>query len=111
MNPRQIPECISAFENLKVRNAWLQNKTEWHRVVAFGKLAEIVGKYCVKGSQVYVSGRMKTEKYTDKEGVEKYVTKIIADRLQLLGGKSDQKPQKEDKPSAGFDDMADDCPF
>jgi single-strand DNA-binding protein len=60
--------------------------TEWHRVAFFGKLAEIAGQYLKKGSQVYVEGRLKTRKWTDKDGVEKYTTEIIADTMQMLGG-------------------------
>ncbi len=61
--------------------------SEWHRITFFGKLAEIVGKYLKKGSSVYVEGRLQTRKYTDKDGVEKYATDIIAEQMQMLGGK------------------------
>ena len=63
--------------------------TEWHRISFFGRLAEIVGQYLKKGSSVYVEGRLQTRKYTDKEGVEKYSTEIVGDRMQLLGGGRD----------------------
>ena len=65
--------------------------TEWHRVKFFGKLAEIAGEYLRKGSQVYIEGRLKTDKYTDKEGVDRYSTDIIADQMQMLGGRGDGK--------------------
>jgi single-strand DNA-binding protein len=61
--------------------------TEWHRVKFFGRLAEIAGEYLRKGSQVYVEGRLKTDKYTDKDGVERYSTDIIANEMQMLGSK------------------------
>jgi single-strand DNA-binding protein len=61
--------------------------TEWHRVVFFGKLAEIAGQYLKKGSAVYVEGSLRTRKYTDKDGIEKYATDIRADTMQMLGGK------------------------
>ena len=61
--------------------------TEWHRVAFFGKLAEIVGQYLKKGSQVYIEGRLRTRKYTDKEGIERYTTEIVADTMQMLGGR------------------------
>ncbi|MBS1169262.1 MAG: ssb [Burkholderiaceae bacterium] len=61
--------------------------TEWHRVTFFGKLAEIAGQYLKKGSQVYVEGRLRTRKYTDKDGIERYATEIIADTMQMLGGR------------------------
>jgi single-strand DNA-binding protein len=61
--------------------------TEWHRIAFFGKLAEIAGQYLKKGSQVYVEGKLKTRKYTDKDGVEKYSTEIVADSMQMLGSR------------------------
>ena len=69
---------------------------EWVNIVAFGKLAEICNKYLVKGSQVFIQGRMKTRKYTDKTGVEKYSTEVVADRMQMLGGKSEQRQSPTD---------------
>src|SRR4030066_647545 len=65
-----------------------QEKTEWHRVVFFGKLAEIVGEYLKKGSQIYVEGRIQTRKWQDKDGQDRYTTEIVADRMQMLGSKS-----------------------
>ncbi|MCM0043165.1 MAG: single-stranded DNA-binding protein [Burkholderiaceae bacterium] len=61
--------------------------TEWHRIAFFGKLAEIAGQYLKKGSQVYVEGKLRTRKYTDKDGVEKYSTEIVADSMQMLGSR------------------------
>ena len=61
--------------------------TEWHRISFFGRLAEIVGQYLKKGSSVYVEGRLQTRKYTDKDGVEKYATEIVAEQMQMLGGR------------------------
>lgn len=63
-----------------------QERTEWHRVKFFGRLAEIAGEYLKKGSQVYIEGSLRTEKYTDKQGVERYSTDIIASEMQMLGG-------------------------
>ena len=105
-----------------------KEQTEWHRVSFFGKLAEIVGQYLKKGSSVYVEGRLQTRKYTDKDGVEKYATDIIAENMQMLGGKGDagqdeqqtrqtQKPQAAPaprpapRPAPNFSDMDDDIPF
>lgn len=85
-------EAVSSF-SIAVGSQWKdkqgakQESTEWVNVTAFAKLGEICGQYLTKGSQIFVSGRMKTEKYTDKEGVERYSTKIIADRMQMLGNK------------------------
>jgi single-strand DNA-binding protein len=67
----------------------LQEKTEWHRIKFFGRLAEIAGEYLKKGRQVYVEGRLQTDKYTDKDGVERYTTDIIANEMQMLGGNPD----------------------
>jgi single-strand DNA-binding protein len=63
-----------------------QERTEWHRVKMFGRLAEIAGEYLKKGRQVYIEGSLRTDKYTDKSGVEKYSTDIIASEMQMLGG-------------------------
>lgn len=63
-----------------------QERTEWHRVKFFGRLAEIAGEYLKKGRQVYIEGSLRTDKYTDKEGVERYTTDIIANEMQMLGG-------------------------
>ena len=60
-------------------------ETEWHRVVFFDRLAEIVEQYCAKGQSIYVEGRLKTRKYTDKDGVEKYATEIVAEQLTMIG--------------------------
>jgi single-strand DNA-binding protein len=66
-----------------------QERTEWHRVKFFGRLAEIAGEYLKKGGQVYIEGSLRTEKYTDKQGVEKYSTDIIASEMQMLGGRAE----------------------
>ena len=71
----------------------LKEQTEWHRISFFGKLAEIAGQYLKKGSQVYVEGRIRTRKYTDREGIERYATEIIADTMQMLGSKQDGSAQ------------------
>lgn len=66
-----------------------QERTEWHRIKFFGRLAEIAGEYLKKGRQVYVEGSLRTDKYTDKDGVERYTTDIIANEMQMLGGKDE----------------------
>ncbi len=116
-----------------------QEETEWHRVTFFDRLAEIAGEYLKKGRPVYVEGRLKTRKYTDKDGVERYTTDIIATEMQLLGSREDggrsmgggdeggneraaaprSAPPVRSAPAAkpaaksstGFDDMDDDIPF
>lgn len=77
-----------------------QSETEWHRVSAFGRLAEIISQYVRKGDPIYIEGRLRTRKYEDKQGVERWVTEIIAEQLQLLRQKdSDEKPAQP-KPAA-----------
>jgi single-strand DNA-binding protein len=102
-----------------------QERTEWHRVVFFGRLAEIVGEYLRKGSQVYVEGRIQTRKWQDKEGQDRYTTEIVANELQMLGGKGGGSANYESAPQpqqsapapqataapAPADDFDDDIPF
>ena len=114
----------------------LQERTEWHRVVFFGKVAEIAGEYLRKGSQVYVEGRLQTRKWQDQQGVDRYTTEIVVDmggQMQLLGSKPDgqqqagerhaprqqsQQPRQgrgnsqQPSPTPGdYDDFSDDIPF
>ena len=72
--------------------------TEWHRISFFGKLAEIAGQYLKKGSQVYVEGSLRTRKWTDKDGQDRYTTEIKADTLQMLGGRQDGE-QRQERPA------------
>ena len=91
-------------------------ETQWHRLQAFDKLAEIFGKYVKKGTQVYVEGRLKYGKYADKDGVERQTTDIVVAEMQLLGGKGDASQAKPATPKpasagSGFDDMDDSMPW
>ena len=109
-----------------------QERTEWHRVSIFGKLAEICGKYLHKGSQVYLEGRIQTRKWQDKNGADRYTTEIVAHEMQMLGSKGDsqqvqQRPQSQQaaiadrnqdaplgegpKPMSEFVDKLEDIPF
>lgn len=117
-----------------------KEQTEWHRITFFGKLAEIAGQYLKKGSQVYVEGSLRTRKYTDKDGVEKYATDIKADSMQMLGSRQgmgggapmddsgygggggapaprqqaapqQQRQAPASRPAPNFSDMDDDIPF
>jgi single-strand DNA-binding protein len=93
-----------------------KEKTEWHSVVFFDKLAEIAGEYLRKGSQVYIEGKLQTRKWQDKEGKDRYTTEIIAQQMQMLGGKPQGERQATPRPeqpnppadTGGFDD---DIPF
>lgn len=78
---------IATSSKYKGKDGNMVEETEWHRVTFFGKLAEIAGQYLKKGRPVYVEGRIKTRKYTDKDGVEKFATDIIANEMQMLGGR------------------------
>ncbi|MBQ5948654.1 single-stranded DNA-binding protein [Massilia sp. ST3] len=80
--------AVATSYKSKDRNTGEQKElTEWHRISFFGRLAEIVGQYLKKGSSVYVEGRLQTRKYTDKDGIERYATDIIAENMQMLGGR------------------------
>src|SRR5207302_5967759 len=106
----------------------MKEATEWHRIAFFGRLAEIAGEYLKKGSQVYVEGRIRTRKWQDKEGQDRYSTEIVADSMQMLGsraGSGEPRPEAAraaepktaaaagaaKKPAGKFDDMEDDIPF
>ncbi len=121
---------IATTENWKDKSGDKQEHTEWHRISFFGRLAEVAGEYLKKGSPVYIEGRIRTRKWQDKEGQDKYSTEIVADRMQLLGGRGSggegggmreapagaggggggsKAPAK--KSGGSFDDMDDDIPF
>ena len=79
---------LATSESWKDKNTGdKQEKTEWHRIVFFGRLAEIVGEYLHKGSQIYVEGRLQTRKWQDKEGHDRYTTEIVANEMQMLGSR------------------------
>ncbi|MFD2364934.1 single-stranded DNA-binding protein [Pseudoduganella sp. GCM10020061] len=132
--------AVATSYKSKDRNSGEQKElTEWHRISFFGRLAEIVGQYLKKGSSVYVEGRLQTRKYTDKDGIERYATEIIAENMQMLGGRqgmgggdsmddggSYEAPQRPaarpaapaapaarpaPRPAPNFSDMDDDIPF
>lgn len=102
-----------------------KEETEWHSVVFYERQAEIAGEYLKKGRPVYIEGRIRTRKWQDKEGADRYTTEIIAESMQLLGGREEQSSAPRPAPaprqapaqrtapksSTGFDDMNDDIPF
>jgi single-strand DNA-binding protein len=80
--------AVATTESWKDKNSGEKKElTEWHRITFYRKLAEIAGQYLKKGSQIYVEGRLQTRKWTDKDGVERYTTEIIADTMQMLGSR------------------------
>ena len=87
--------AIATTDKYKNKAGEMVEATEWHRVSFFGRLGEVCGEYLKKGSQVYVEGSIRTRKYTDKDGAEKYATEIRGDRMQMLGGKQSEGGKPE----------------
>ena len=130
-NGEAVTNCtLATSENWKDKSGEKQEKTEWHNLVFYRRLAEVAGEYLKKGSQIYVEGKITTEKWQDKEGKDRYTTKIVVNEMQMLGGKSSGGGSFEvvDKPAAsapagapeaskpahakaGFDNFDDDIPF
>jgi len=114
---------IATTDTWKDKGGERQEKTEWHRIVMFGRVAEVAGEYLKKGSQAYFEGRLQTRKWTDKEGQDKYTTEVVADRMQMLGSRSgsgggsfsdsqaSSKASGSGEFSGGLDDLEDDIPF
>jgi single-strand DNA-binding protein len=94
--------ALATSESWKDQSGQVQEKTEWHRVSIFGKLAEIAGEYLRKGSQIYIEGKLQTRKWTNKEGQDQFTTEIVLDpfngAMQMLGGKSESKPAQSQAP-------------
>lgn len=98
---------IATSSRYKSKTGEMVEETEWHRVTFFGRLAEIASQYLKKGRPVYVEGRIKTRKYTDKDGVEKYATDIIASEMQLLGGREGMgEPSQGGEDDSGYSRQA-----
>ncbi|GAB4404666.1 MAG: single-stranded DNA-binding protein [Rhodoferax sp.] len=96
---------IATSSRYKSKTGEMTEETEWHRVTFFGRLAEIAGQYLKKGRPVYIEGRIKTRKYTDKDGIEKYATDIIANEMQLLGSREGMGEPATDDESVGHSGM------
>ena len=92
-----------------------QERVEWHRIVFYRKLAEIAGEYLRKGSQIYVEGKLQTRKWQDQSGADRYTTEIVANEMQMLGGKASAsqaaKPATQPEAASGANDFDDDLPF
>jgi len=119
---------LATSENWKDKSGEKQERTEWHNLVFYRRLAEIAGEYLKKGSQIYVEGKLQTRKWQDKEGKDRYTTEIIVNEMTMLGGKQDQSSdssyQSSTKPAQSpskaaenaaskgtFDNFDDDIPF
>ena len=107
---------LATSETWKNKDGEKVNKTEWHNIVCWRNLAEIVEKYMTKGQQIYVEGKLTHRDYEDKEGVKRYITEVVADKIQMLGRK-DEKPSVEkpapkvEEPLSEEDDFINDLPF
>lgn len=110
---------IATTETWKDKQGVKQEKTEWHNIVTYRKLAEIVGEYLKKGSQIYLEGKLQTRKW-EKDGITRYSTEIIMDEIKMLSGKPESGTQRDSEQSGGnssandainFDDMGDDIPW
>src|SRR5688572_10692301 len=97
---------IATSEAWKDKGGERQEHTEWHRIAFFGKQAEIAGEYLKKGSPVYVEGRIRTRKWQDKDGQDRYSTEIVADRMQLLGGRGAGSEAMAREPAAAAPALA-----
>lgn len=112
---------VATNESWKDKNTGQQvEKTEWHRIVIFGKLAEIAGEYLKKGQQVYFEGKIQTRKWQGQDGQDRYTTEIVANEMQMLGGLPDSQARQPAPPPSGKvpdkyaqpnDDKFDDIPF
>ena len=102
---------LATTESWKDKEGNKQDKTEWHNIVIFRKLAEIAGEYLKKGRPVYIEGRLQTRKWQDKEGKDRYTTEIVADQMQMLGSRDEAKEVAKTSAPANFDDMESDIPF
>jgi single-strand DNA-binding protein len=102
---------LATTESWKDKEGNKQDKTEWHNVVIFRKLAEIAGEYLKKGRPVYIEGRLQTRKWQDKEGKDRYTTEIVADQMQMLGSRDEAKEVAKTSIPANFDDMESNIPF
>ena len=108
---------LATSESWKDKNSGeKQEKTEWHKLVFFGKTAEIAGQYLKKGAQIYVEGKLQTRKWQNKEGVDQYTTEVVVSELQMLGSRHDagstpEKPASATQAADAAPEFDDDIPF
>jgi len=101
---------VATNESWKDKDGNKQERTEWHRIVVWGKLAEVCGKYLAKGRQAYIEGRIQTRNYDDKEGVKRYVTEIVAEEVKFLGGGDKEEGSRSGRGSGDRDRGRNDGP-
>lgn len=108
---------LATTRRVKMQDGSYENETEWHRVVCFGKTAEVARDFLAKGRQIYIEGQLRTRKYKDKQGVERWVTEVICDQMKMLGRKDDAAPAAAPAPAPRSSAQAstptydDDVPF
>lgn len=109
---------VATSENWLDKQGNRQEKTEWHKIVAFGKLAEILNQYASKGDKIYIEGKLQTRAWQDSQGVKKYTTEILANEAQIVSNKQEgsadsqaKKPREPIKQERGVIDFDDDVPF
>ena len=105
---------VATSESWKDSNGQKQERSEWHNVTMYRKLAEVAGKYLTKGSQVYLEGKIQSRKYQGKDGIERTAYEIIANEMKMLGGNSQatqEQPKRQQAPAAPVENITDDVPF
>ena len=117
---------LATSENWKDKEGQKQEKTEWHRIVVWGKLAEICGKYLAKGREAYIEGKLQTRSWEDQQGQKRYTTEVVASNVQFIGGQSSQSnyqpnfesqnqaqkdPFSDFSPEPDFNNTGDEIPF
>ena len=103
---------IATDESYKDKNSGqLVTKTEWHKIVIFGKIAEVAGQYLKKGSKIYIEGKLQTRKWQDQSGADRYTTEIVTNEMQMLDSQGSGRPAQSQSQPARPDNMGDDIPY
>lgn len=102
---------IATSEKWTDKSGEKRENTEWHRVVIFGKLADVVGQYVRKGDRIYIEGKLQTRKWQDRDGNDRYTTEIVGNQMLMLGGRQGGQQQSQPTPSRDSGGLDDDIPF
>jgi len=111
LDGRPVATFRIATNEVIIRNGEKETFTEWHRIVAFGRLAEICGEYLSKGSQVYIEGKLRTRKFEDRQGNQRYITEVIANTLQILERKTQSDYEPKETPSTSINNTVEEKPL
>lgn len=111
LDGRPVATFRIATNEVIIRNGEKETLTEWHRIVAFGRLAEICGEYLSKGSQVYIEGKLRTRKFEDRQGNQRYITEVIANTLQILERKTQSDYEPKETPSTSINNTIEEKPL